>query len=416
VPGRPKTADVHAESCGAATGWPSVVVAAAVFALLLGANLPTPLYGIYRERFGMSATVMTLIFATYAVVLIPSLMVFGQLSDRVGRKPVILAALTVAALGLLLLAAARGTVWLFAARAAQGLAVGSASATATAALVELDPDHDESRAALRSVIGQAGGAATAPLLAGALAQWAPWRLTLCYLVGLTLTVVVAFAASRLPQDRTPSRRWRLQRPSVPAEVRSQFALASITGMCVWVVGALFLSVVPSYTAELLDVSNLALLALPTTTMLMTACIAHALSLHGPQSPPRLQLTGLVLLVTGVLLLVLAWPLRSFAILLVAGVVAGGALGLGFGGSQTQINQLAPEDSRGELTAAYIMIVYAGIAAVSLLVGQLGDAFGIPQAVAVIAGGLGVGAIGTAWLRLDERPTLHARGRAPRRGD
>src|SRR5215213_4110355 len=128
------------------------IVAMALFVLLLDGNLPTPLYAVYQEEFGFSGTTLTLIFAVYAIVLIPSLLVFGQLSDRVGRRPVIVGGLAVAALGLVLLA--------------------------------LEPSGDTSRAAMAAVLGQSGGSAAGPLVAGALAQWAPASKQLCYLVGL----------------------------------------------------------------------------------------------------------------------------------------------------------------------------------------------------------------------------------------
>src|SRR3954468_21618378 len=104
---------------------PFVTVALALFVLLLDGNLATPLYAVYRERFGFSGTELTLIFAIYAIVLIPSLLVFGQLSDRLGRKRVIAAGLGVAALGLVLLASAQSTAWLFVARSVQGLGLGA---------------------------------------------------------------------------------------------------------------------------------------------------------------------------------------------------------------------------------------------------------------------------------------------------
>src|SRR4051794_41849619 len=62
-----------------------VVVGAAWFAMMAGSNVATPLYAIYGREFGFSKAVLTLVFATYALVLAPSLLVFGQLSDRLGR-------------------------------------------------------------------------------------------------------------------------------------------------------------------------------------------------------------------------------------------------------------------------------------------------------------------------------------------
>ena len=78
-------------------GRPFLILAVAFFTLLLGSNLPTPLYAVYRERFGFSGIVLTLVFATYMIVLVPTLLLCGQLSDRVGRKRVVAAGLLTAA-------------------------------------------------------------------------------------------------------------------------------------------------------------------------------------------------------------------------------------------------------------------------------------------------------------------------------
>ena len=62
---------------------------------------------------------LTSIFATYAFVLVPSLVVFGRLSDRFGRRVVIVSGLSVACGALLLFALAENEAWLYAARALQ---------------------------------------------------------------------------------------------------------------------------------------------------------------------------------------------------------------------------------------------------------------------------------------------------------
>jgi MFS family permease len=370
-----------------------LVVVYALFVLLLDGNLPTPLYAVYRERFGFSGTTLTLIFAIYAIALIPSLLVFGQLSDRVGRRRVIAGGLGVAALGLALLAFAQSTGWLFVARAIQGLALGTTVGTAAAALVELEPDGDHSRAALGAVLGQSGGSAAGPLVAGALAQWAPAPRQLSYLVGIALTVGAAAAVLRIDEPRAPSGEWRLQRPSVPDAVRAPFARAGLTGAAVWAIGALFLSVVPSYAAKLLATSDLALLGAISAIMLAMACLAQAISLRGAMTPARAQPAGLVLLVAGIAALILAFPLHSLAFVLVAAVLAGTGLGFGYFGSQATVNRLAPDERRGEVTAAFITCLYSGVTVTVIATGVLTDAISLYTAVAVV--GIVVAAVATA---------------------
>jgi MFS family permease len=110
---------------------PLLTVWLAWLALMAGANLATPLYAVYAQRFHFSSLVLTAVFATYAFTLVPALVLFGRLSD--GRRPVILA----------------------------GLAVGMISGTATAALVELDPGSERSRVAMLAGRRRSGSAALA---------------------------------------------------------------------------------------------------------------------------------------------------------------------------------------------------------------------------------------------------------------
>jgi MFS family permease len=387
---------------------PFFIVAAALFVLLMDGNLATPLYAVYRERFGFSGTVLTLVFAVYTAILIPSLLIFGQLSDRVGRRRVIAAALGVAALGLALLATAHSTAWLFAGRAVQGIALGAIVGTAAAALVELSPGGDQGVAAVATVVAQSGGSAAGPLVGGVLAEWAPAPRQLCYLVCLVLTLVMAAAVWRLPEPHPPTGEWRLQRPSVPREVRARFARAGITGAAVWAVGALFLSVVPSYVGQLLDTENLALLGVIPAVMLTAACFVQLVSVRGGMGPQRAQPTGLALLIAGVGVLVLAFPLHSLAPVLAAALLSGSGLGLGYFGAQADVNAIAPPERRGEVTAAFITCMYLGVTVTVIGVGLLSDATSLETAVAA-AGALivTVASAALAWHLLAARQPASA---------
>jgi MFS family permease len=372
---------------------PFVTVALALFVLLLDGNLATPLYAVYRERFGFSGTELTLIFAIYAIALIPSLLVFGQLSDRVGRRRVLAGGLLIAIVGLALLAAARSTAWLFVARAVQGVALGAVVGTGAAALVEAEPDGDHRRAALAAVLGQSGGSAAGPLVAGTLAQWAPAPRQLCYLVAIAATVVAVLAIWRMPEPSRPSGAWRLQRPSVPAPIRARFARLSATCAAVWAVGALFLSVVPSYAATLLDTSDLALLGAISAGMLAVACAIQAVAVRRGLTAQRAQPIGLALLVAGIAALLAAFPARSLALVLAGAALAGAGLGLAYFGSQSEINRIAPPERRGEVTAAFITCLYVAVAITSISVGLLSDAASL--AAAVRAAGIAVAAAAAA---------------------
>jgi MFS family permease len=373
------------------------LVAAALFVLVAGANLATPLYAVYRERFGFSSVVLTLVFATYQLVLCPALVVFGQLSDGVGRRPVIAGGLSVAMAGLALFALARGLPWLFAARAVQGLAVGAASGAATAALVELAPAGAAARAALLSTLAQAGGSAAGPLVGGMLAEWAPAPRTTAFVVGLVVTGAVLAGVLALP--RTPGvagASWRMQRPSVPPDIRARFGRFALTASAAWAVAGLYLSVVPSYAGSLLDTTNLALEGAITALMLLASCAAQVAFRRGG-APAGVQSYGLALVVSGLVALVLAFPAHSLALVLAAALLGGVGHGMAFLGAQSGVNAVAPPERRGEVTAAFFVCVYLGVAVSAIGVGLLATLASLYTAVfvfSVVTGAACVAAI--AW--------------------
>src|SRR6266542_3356726 len=61
--------------------------------MLFSSSVPSPMYVIYQQRWHMSATTLTVVFAIYAIGILASLLVFGSLSDQIGRRPVLLVSL-----------------------------------------------------------------------------------------------------------------------------------------------------------------------------------------------------------------------------------------------------------------------------------------------------------------------------------
>lgn len=372
------------------------LIAVALLVLIAGTEVPTPLYLPYRARFGFSAGVLTLVFAVYALALIPALLLFGGLSDRLGRRRVIVAGLLAAAGGSAVLAAAPDTGWLLAGRAVQGLAAGTASGAAAAALMDLEPRGDHRRAALWAATATAAGGASGPLAAGLLAQYAPYPLVLSYLVEIGVLLALAAAALAMP-DAAPAagRGRRPRRPGIPREIRRPFAQAGLTVFTAWSVGALYTSVVPSYAADLLGSRDLALLGGVAFLMLATAA---ATQYAFRALPARLaQGYGLLLLTGGLAALVAAFPARSPVLLGVSAVVDGVGLGLAFLGAQTLVNHVAPPARRGEVGSAFLVCLYLGVALPVIGTGYLAGPWSLFGAVAAFSAVIGALALaGAAW--------------------
>ncbi len=115
-------------------------VYAGTFTLFLfAAGAPSSLYAVYGTRWHYSAATTTVVFGVYALVLLASLLAFGDLSDAIGRKPVVVLALGLLTVSLVHFALASGVGWLYGARVVQEIATGLLTASISAALIDTEP-------------------------------------------------------------------------------------------------------------------------------------------------------------------------------------------------------------------------------------------------------------------------------------
>jgi MFS family permease len=351
--------------------------------LFVGTTIPTPLYRVYQEELHFSSGVLTLIFAIYVLTLVPSLLAFGQISDRIGRRSVLLIGFSLAALAAITFASAQGLAALFLARAMQGVATGIVAGAGSAALAELEPSGNSRKASFVVTAANASGAALGPLFAGALAEYGPWPTRLPYLVLLVLMLpIVGLVGMRetVAKRRPLALEFRL--PAVPAGIVKEFAFASAASFTVWASAAMYLTLAPGYVAMLLQLDNLAVGGVFVSLMLIASAAAQFL---GRPLPFRTAMTaGLALLPLGLGSLILASPLHSAALLLVGTLVVGAGHGLGFLGAMVLVNKIAPETQRAEVTSSFYIVSYLGVALPAVAIGFGAQLVGLFAAVAIFS--------------------------------
>ena len=196
---------------------------------------------------------------------------------------------------------------------------------------------------------------------------------------------------------------RIRRPHVPAEIRGAFFRVGLTGASVWAVaGGLFLSVMPTYAGKLvLHTQNLALLGLIAALVLACSCLAQ-LAIRRGTPAAETQAAGLVLLALGLLCLVLSASLHAPALLIVGAVLAGIGHGLAFLAAQENLTRIAPADQRAEVSAAFYVCVYLGVALSVIGVGVLAELTTLFTGVAVFAAVTGIEALVLAAWHLRHR--------------
>ncbi|HEY9635341.1 MAG TPA: MFS transporter [Coleofasciculaceae cyanobacterium] len=138
-----------------------LIVAAAIFLVTHATNLQVPLYGTYAKIAGFGSGISAIAFSTYVAGLLPTLILLGGISDRVGRKKVILVSLLSLAFATFLMIAHPSIYTLFVTRILQGIGVGLITGTGAAYLSTLMPDNAAQVAAyvsLTTALGFSSGA------------------------------------------------------------------------------------------------------------------------------------------------------------------------------------------------------------------------------------------------------------------
>ena len=364
---------------------------AAIFVLFMAASsAPSPLYVVYQQNWHFSATTLTAVFAVYVLGLIVSLLVLGALSDHIGRRPVLGAAIALEAASLVLFLVAGNVPVLFAARLVQGIATGAAMTAMAATLVDLDPPHAPGRAGVVNGIAPTTGLALGALGCGALVQFAPAPTHLVYAVLLAGMVLAALIVAAMPETsgRRPGGLRSLQpRLGVPQRLRADFfALVPIL-LASWSLGGLYLSLGPSIASGLFGLTNHLIGGLVVTLLCGTGALATFLLRARPVEwslavGAALLTAGLVLTFAGIA-----------ADLVALGIVGTVVAGIGFGASALAsfgtLARISAPAERGELFAVAYVISYLAFSVPAVAAGFAATAFGLRPTALVYSAVLAV---------------------------
>jgi DHA1 family tetracycline resistance protein-like MFS transporter len=165
-----------------------VPLLAITFVDVLGFTILIPILPFYAEHFGASPTTVGAIYSTVAVASLLSSPFWGRLSDRIGRKGVLIAAQVAGLLGFSLLAAGTALWTVFASRAIEGLGGGGLGVTQA---YVTDVTTPANRARAFGLVGATLGAACliGPALAGVLVRYG-YRVPFAVAAGLQLVTVI----------------------------------------------------------------------------------------------------------------------------------------------------------------------------------------------------------------------------------
>ncbi|NLG46540.1 MFS transporter [Gordonia sp. (in: high G+C Gram-positive bacteria)] len=402
--------NAKAKAKSALAGWPAVSLA--VFTAAWGGNEFTPLLVMYRTASNMSAVVVDVLLFLYVLGIVPALLIGGPMSDRFGRRALMLPSPVIAAIGSMLLAAGEHSVPLLAAgRILSGIALGLAMAVGGTWIKELSdragdsPSAGARRAALSLTAGFGVGAG----LAAVLAQWAPLPGQLSYLVNIALAVVSLALIWTTPETRQRSTEGRLiDAMKIPSARRARFWLV-VGPVAPWVFGACAMSyaVIPAMMTERTPGTAIAFAGLCCVAGLTAGFFIQTLGkkIDRPGSV-RALLAALGLVAVGMALAIVLVLSPSLPLAVVAAVVLGGGYGMALISCLLEVQRIAgPRDLAG-LTAVFYTLTYLGFASPAVMswVSETFPSIGYPE---MFGFGIAMTAVGAAVLAIANR--THAAG-------
>nr|WP_240813156.1 MFS transporter [Streptomyces sp. DASNCL29] len=376
--------------------WTAAWPVTAVFVL---SNAATPLYVRWQREIGFSKGTLTVIFACYIVGLLGSLLVSGVVSDRVGRKPVLLPALGLALAACAIFASASSVAALLVARLFSGIAVGAVVSAGMAAVTDVAGPGRRRLAALLASCAMVFGAGLGPLLAGVLGEGV-FALEAVLLVAAVLVVVrmplrgssgvptrsvrsvpapSASAPSASARSASASGAW-VRIPGVPRGSGGELLM----GIAVFAPGitatSFVLSLGPSLLSGLLDTTSPVVAGAMAFVMFLTATGAQ----FAVQRLDRrtILLAGAVSTTIGMGALIAAVRASSVPLLVAAALLAGAGQGMGQLGGLSLLNSSVPPGRLAEANAALNVGGYVPAGVLPVTAGYLSDAVGLTAGATV----------------------------------
>ncbi|AHB90920.1 TPA: MFS transporter [Acinetobacter baumannii] len=340
---------------------------------MAASSAPTPLYRLYQQLWQFSPVTLTLIFATYAFTLLGSLLIIGSLSDYIGRRPVIIAAISLQIISMSFFLFASDVSMLFIARGLQGIATGLAVSAIGAAILDFSKLHGSLINSIAPMIGMAVGI----FLTCSILQFSahPLQLVfefLCFL--LICELILSFLTPETAQRRSGALASLKPNMAIPSQTKSALLSISPINIALWMVSGFFLSLMPSLLAKIFQTSSAWLNGI----MFMALALSGAVGILTLRKSTnfRILLTGTLSIAIGAIVLFIAINLTNAVVLFLGSIITGVGFGTAFMGAIRSVMPLALPEERAGLMAAFFVESYLAFSIPAILAGYFVGKIGL----------------------------------------
>ncbi|MEU4173388.1 MFS transporter [Streptomyces sp. NPDC026665] len=362
--------------------WPFWAVTALIFTAMTASSTPSPLYGLYQQKWHFSAVTTTLIYACYAMGAVAVLTVAGSLRAHIGTKRVLVMAAVALGVSFLLFLCATGTGALYTARTVQGMGIGLLTSSAGAALTHLHPRKNPHAAAVVNSAVTSIGIALGAVLSGLAAAYAPAPLALPFFILSASTSLLLFLILLIPQwesGQSPLRTWRPRPLMVRGTDRGMLLRESLTIVVGWSVAGLYLALGVELTASVMSTQNRASSSL--IILIVQGAGGTAPLIWKKLNATRAALSGCLSIVAGLAISVVGIT-GPAAVFFVGAAVTGSGFGLTFMGSLRRVSAAALD---GDTISAFYAIAYIAVSVPIIAVGVIESLVGLQGAFICFGG-------------------------------
>jgi hypothetical protein len=376
-------------------------VAFAFLIVMAFATLPSPLYGLYRERDGLSAFTITIVYAIWAAGTIAALIVVPFIAERIGRRGVMLAAVVTMMAAAGELVAWKALPGLLLGRLLTGVSVGLAAGTAITYLIELrlraDPSASPVVARTIGTSVNVGALGIGPLVAGCLAAWASRPLTLSYLVWIVLGAVALVGLADAPETGAPAAN------RAPFSVRLPVAAGAAT-LAAFAANGLFAGLTGLFLATTFNHPSHALAGATLFVVFLSGVVSQLATAR--LSASRGFALGTISMLVGLVLLVIAVRLSapSLGLFLISGALIGAGAGAVYKGTTGLVLDGTAPENRVAMTSELLIALFVGLSVPVIGAGiALDQGASAPDTVLGFAIFVGLGVAAAGWGLLGRRP-------------
>ena len=282
--------------------------------VFLASATPIPLYDIYRQEEGLTYNDLALTAVVYFIGAITALLIFGRISNHLGRKPVAFLIFALTFIATLILLDVNFAISLITARFLLGLACGISSSSLTSYIA--DSGHTLPSWLPSAIISNSPmiGLTFGALMSGALVEFALYPRVLCYIVVLIAlfisTILILVSKETVVRSKGLIKSF-IPKFDLPQSHKKIYPIAALTFITTWSMGAFYQAFGPSIAVEQLGTHSTFMIAVLFSSYLLPSAIGGPLT--AKLSPINAQKKGMIIFTISVFGILISIKLSMFSL-------------------------------------------------------------------------------------------------------